>query len=131
MCSRYPVGRGTEGWAIRRPTRSDGSSSRDAEERALRREAFVDPDRDGRSGLLADRLAELGLHRKRCALLNVRGFYDPLLALFDGAVRAGFIRPATRGIVFASDDPKTLLDRLATPPIDLPEATWLRSAEQT
>jgi hypothetical protein len=73
---------------------------------------------------------QLGLHRKRCGLLNVGGFYDPLLALFDGAVHAGFIRAASRDIVFATNDPRELLDRLAAP-LDLPEATWLRSAEQT
>ena len=73
---------------------------------------------------------QLGLHRKRCGLLNVGGFYDPLLALFDGGVKSGFISRASRDIVFASDDPKELLDRLAAP-LELPEATWLRSTEQT
>jgi predicted Rossmann-fold nucleotide-binding protein len=58
---------------------------------------------------------QLGLHRKRCGVLNVRGFYDPLLALFDSAVRAGFIRDANRDIVTATDDPAELLDRLAAP----------------
>jgi len=28
----------------------------------------------------------LGLHRKPCSILNVEGYYDPLLALFDRAV---------------------------------------------
>jgi uncharacterized protein (TIGR00730 family) len=73
---------------------------------------------------------QLGLHRKRCALLNVGGFYDPLLALFEGAVKAGFIKEASRDIVFATDDPRELLDRLAAP-LDLPEAVWLRSTDQT
>ncbi len=73
---------------------------------------------------------QLGLHRKRCGLLNVGGFYDPLLALFDGAVTSGFISKASRDIVFATDDPQELLDRLAAP-LDLPEAAWLRSTEQT
>ena len=73
---------------------------------------------------------QLGLHRKRCGLLNVGGFYDPLLALFDGGVKSGFISRASRDIVFASDDPKELLDRLAAP-LELPEGTWLRSTEQT
>ena len=42
---------------------------------------------------------------KRCGVLNVGGYYDPLLALFDGAVRAGFIRESGREIVFATADP--------------------------
>ena len=73
---------------------------------------------------------QLGLHRKRCGLLNVGGFYDPLLALFDGAVESGFISRTSRDIVFATDDPQELLDRLA-PPLDPPEKVWLRSTEQT
>jgi hypothetical protein len=73
---------------------------------------------------------QLGLHRKRCGLLNVAGFYDPLLALFDGAVRTGFIRDASREIVCATSDPRDLLDRLALP-LALPEPTWLRSTGQT
>jgi uncharacterized protein (TIGR00730 family) len=73
---------------------------------------------------------QLGLHRKRCGLLNVAGFYDPLLSLFDGAVRAGFIRDASREIVYATADARDLLDRLALP-LALPEPTWLRSTGQT
>jgi predicted Rossmann-fold nucleotide-binding protein len=48
-------------------------------------------------------------------VLNVGGFYDPLLALFDGAVHAGFIRGANREIVTATADPAELLDRLSQP----------------
>jgi len=73
---------------------------------------------------------QLGLHEKRCGLLNVGGFYDPLLSLFDGAMKAGFIKAASRAIIFATDDPRALLDRLAAP-LDLPEGLWLRSTEQT
>jgi len=73
---------------------------------------------------------QLGLHRKRCGLLNVAGFYDPLLSLFDGAVRAGFIRDASREIVCATADARDLFDRLALP-LALPEPTWLRSTGQT
>jgi len=58
---------------------------------------------------------QLGLHRKRCGLLNVGGFYDPLLALVDRASGTGFIKPQNRAIVMADDDPARLLDRLAEP----------------
>jgi uncharacterized protein (TIGR00730 family) len=73
---------------------------------------------------------QLGLHRKRCGVLNVGGYYDPLLALFDGAVQTGFIREAGREIVYATPDPRDLLERLALP-LALPEPTWLRSTGQT
>jgi uncharacterized protein (TIGR00730 family) len=58
---------------------------------------------------------QLGLHRKRCGLLNVAGYYDPLVALFDRAVADGFIKPETRGIVVAESNAATLIDRLAEP----------------
>ncbi len=56
---------------------------------------------------------QLGLHRKPCALLNVAGFFDPLLAMFDYAAAEGFIHADHRAIVLADSDPATLLDRLA------------------
>lgn len=58
---------------------------------------------------------QLGLHQKRCGLLNVEGFYDPLLAVVDRASAAGFIKPQNRAIVMADEDPARLLDRLAEP----------------
>ena len=73
---------------------------------------------------------QLGLHRKLRDILNVDGFFDPLLALFDGAVRSGFISEDNRRIVFATDNPRALLDHLASP-LNPPGAIWLRSAEQT
>jgi uncharacterized protein (TIGR00730 family) len=62
--------------------------------------------------------AQLGLHRKPCGLLNVAGYYDPLLEMFDRAVTAGFIRPEHRALITEERDPEALLDRLlaAQPP---------------
>jgi uncharacterized protein (TIGR00730 family) len=57
--------------------------------------------------------AQLGLHAKPCGLLNVEGFYDPLLALFDRAVADRFLRPEQRVTVLASQVPGDLLQRLA------------------
>lgn len=73
---------------------------------------------------------QLGLHQKRCGLLNVADFFDPLIAMFDRAVDEGFIRPAGRNIVVSEVDPGRLLDRLAQPP-DAVEGTWLRSPDET
>jgi uncharacterized protein (TIGR00730 family) len=56
--------------------------------------------------------AQLGLHAKPCGLLNVGGFYAPLLALFDHAVSEGFVRPEHRAIVLEDDDPAALIERL-------------------
>lgn len=55
---------------------------------------------------------QLGLQRKPCGILNVDGYYDHLLALFDHAVSEQFLKPVHRGIVIAGDAPGTLIARL-------------------
>jgi len=57
--------------------------------------------------------AQLGLHQKPCALLNVEGFFDPLLALFENAVREGFLAGAHRSLVRTGSDPAALVDAIA------------------
>jgi uncharacterized protein (TIGR00730 family) len=57
--------------------------------------------------------AQLGIHRKPCGLLNVDGYYDPLLTLFDRAVEEDFVQPANRRLVLENKDPNHLLDVLA------------------
>ena len=53
--------------------------------------------------------AQLGLHQKPCGLLNVKGYYDPMLSMFDHGVREGFVRPAHRALVLAGDEAEGLL----------------------
>jgi uncharacterized protein (TIGR00730 family) len=73
---------------------------------------------------------QLGVHRKACGLLNVGGFYDPLIALFDRAVAEGFVKPENRPIVVAHANPAALLDELAKPPA-LPDARWRGRPDET
>jgi uncharacterized protein (TIGR00730 family) len=56
---------------------------------------------------------QLGIHGKPCGLLNVRGYYDGLLALFDHGVSEGFIPHQHRSAIVTDSDPRQLLDRLA------------------
>jgi len=56
---------------------------------------------------------QLGIHRKPIGLLNIAGFYDPLLALIEHSIAQGFIRPKYRGLLVAESDPAALLDRLS------------------
>ena len=58
--------------------------------------------------------AQLGLHSKPCALLNVNGFYDPLLRLMDHAIAERFVKPKQRDLVLVDADFSALLDRMAT-----------------
>jgi uncharacterized protein (TIGR00730 family) len=72
---------------------------------------------------------QLGIHAKPCGLLNVAGYFDPLLAMLDRAVEERFLRPQHRALLQVATDPVVLLDRLqATRPIELPK--WLDRDER-
>lgn len=55
---------------------------------------------------------QLGLHAKPCGILNVLGYYSPLLAMFDHAVTEGFLKPENRALVLARESPPDLLNAL-------------------
>jgi len=57
--------------------------------------------------------SQLGIHAKPCGLLNVEGYYDSLLELFDHAVREGFLRKENRGLVLEDKDAAILLGKMA------------------
>jgi uncharacterized protein (TIGR00730 family) len=63
--------------------------------------------------------SQLGLHRKPCGVLNVEGYYDALLSLFDHAVRERFLHPGHRDMILRETDPDRMLDALLShsPPI--------------
>jgi uncharacterized protein (TIGR00730 family) len=60
--------------------------------------------------------SQLGIQRKSCGLLNVNGYYDPLLELADKSVAEGFLRETHRELLLSDDDPERLLDRLSAQP---------------
>ncbi|HEU4656021.1 MAG TPA: TIGR00730 family Rossman fold protein [Capillimicrobium sp.] len=55
---------------------------------------------------------QLGLHEKPCAVLDVEGYYAPLIAFLDHAVAEGFLRFEHRELLLRDDDPGSLLDAL-------------------
>lgn len=57
-------------------------------------------------------LNQLGVQDKACGLLNVAGFYDPLLGFLDHAVSQRFVRAEHRDMIVVDDDPVKLLARL-------------------
>ncbi len=57
--------------------------------------------------------SQLGLHAKPCGVLNVLGYYSPLLAMLDHAVGERFLKPENRGLVLARDSVVELLQALA------------------
>ncbi len=57
--------------------------------------------------------AQTGAHEKPVGLLNVKKYYEPLLAAMDHAVKEGFIFEEHRKAVFCEASPDVLLDEMA------------------
>jgi uncharacterized protein (TIGR00730 family) len=58
--------------------------------------------------------SQLGLHNKPCGMLNVNGYYDAMLAMFDHAVREQFVSLRHREMILADSDPARLLDAMVS-----------------
>ena len=56
---------------------------------------------------------QLGIHSKPCGLLDVAGFWHPLVETFDRMTAEGFIRPEWRETLVVADEPEELLRRFA------------------
>lgn len=56
--------------------------------------------------------AQLGLHGKPIGILNINGFYDPLLALIEKMAEEGFLKPLYREMILVSEDAKELLSKM-------------------
>lgn len=71
---------------------------------------------------------QLGLHHKPCALLNISGYFDHLLALLDHAVAQRFVHPLHREMIIVARDGRELLDALRRyAPPDVPK--WIDREE--
>jgi uncharacterized protein (TIGR00730 family) len=57
---------------------------------------------------------QLGLHAKPVGLINVGGFFTPLLAWLDHTVATGFVRPKHRRLLLQAEKPEELLDRMVS-----------------
>jgi uncharacterized protein (TIGR00730 family) len=56
--------------------------------------------------------AQLGLHRKPCALLNVGGYYDGVAGFLSHAVEERFLREEHREMLMVESQPSALIERL-------------------
>lgn len=57
--------------------------------------------------------SQLGIHRKPIGLLNCEQFYQPLYALVEHAIEAGFARESNRDLFVMDEQPTALVDKLA------------------
>jgi uncharacterized protein (TIGR00730 family) len=67
--------------------------------------------------------AQLRIHAKPCVVVNVDGYYDPLLTFLDNAVEQGFIKRENRALVQVARNVSEALDAI--------ELEWSRRAEIT
>jgi uncharacterized protein (TIGR00730 family) len=64
---------------------------------------------------------QLGIQTKSIGLLNIDGYFDPIVAWIDLAIEHGFVRPRHRDLIVVASEPAELLDQLIEhePPIGL------------
>lgn len=70
---------------------------------------------------------QIGIHSKPIGLLNVAGFYTPLMEMVQHASKAGFIHETQTQLLICESDPGVLIDRLKnyTPPAKVNKWTEL------
>ena len=68
--------------------------------------------------------AQLGLHAKPVAILNLEGFFDPLLEYLQKAVAAGFVREPHHALLRVAGDPEELWPHIEGNPLSTPPSKW-------
>jgi uncharacterized protein (TIGR00730 family) len=74
--------------------------------------------------------AQLGLHQKPIGLLNIAGYFNPLVAMVDRAISDGFCKEIHRQLFIVDEVPERLLSRLRNhhPP---QVRKWIKSSDET
>lgn len=73
--------------------------------------------------------AQLGYHDKPCGLLNVSGYFDPLLTFLDRTVEERFVKPVHREMMLVADtadDLLTMFEHYEAPAV----VKWLDRGDQ-
>ena len=68
--------------------------------------------------------AQLGIHTKPVGLLNVDGFYDPLLAMVRHLVAEEFVKSYHAALILSEEHPADLLDRFAVYSPPTKQSKW-------
>lgn len=69
--------------------------------------------------------AQLGLHKKPVALLNIDGFFNPLLQMIDNMVSNGFLKQVNRDMIVVADNVTDLLVKMRS--YEAPkEGKWIK-----
>jgi uncharacterized protein (TIGR00730 family) len=74
--------------------------------------------------------AQIGLHHKPVGLMNLRGYFDPLLNMVQHACDEGFIYAEHMDLFVSGSTPQELLERLAAYHIPQGLDRWVNREEQ-
>jgi uncharacterized protein (TIGR00730 family) len=69
--------------------------------------------------------AQLGLHRKPCALLDVEGYYEGVASFLEHAVEERFLREDHRAMLMVETEPRPLIERLRSFEPDAVAPKWI------
>jgi hypothetical protein len=56
--------------------------------------------------------AQIGLHKKPCAILNINNYFDDLIKFLNKAVDEKFLLPVFREMILIEDNPSVLINRM-------------------
>jgi uncharacterized protein (TIGR00730 family) len=73
--------------------------------------------------------AQLGLHRKPCAILNVAGYFDGIAAFLSHAVEERFLRVEHLEVLMVETEAESLVERLRTFEPDSLVPKWIDREE--
>ncbi|MEC4115121.1 LOG family protein [Myroides pelagicus] len=69
--------------------------------------------------------AQLGIHKKPVALLNIDGFYEPLLQMIENMITKGFLKQVNRDMIVVADTVGELLSLMSS--YEAPkEGKWIK-----
>lgn len=56
---------------------------------------------------------QIGLHKKPCGLLNISGYYNPLINLLDHMIQQGFLQEKFRANAIVEENPSLLMEKFS------------------
>lgn len=65
---------------------------------------------------------QLGFHQKPCGILNIAGYYDPLVEMVDHMVKEGFLQEKYQDTLLVESNPGRLLEKFRQ--YEPPTAKW-------
>ena len=74
--------------------------------------------------------AQLGMHNKPIGILNVAGYYDPLLAWLERMVKDGYLKAKHRELLKIATNPEGLLNSLVDHRPQPVEEKWIEKADR-